>query len=223
MKTILKFLTLSILITATAYAMEERSLGEQLYDAVRERSDRDVNQLIAQGADLNYRAKVYLFTPLMVAAMLGYTHIVHALIHAGADLYAEDIGGATALTLAIQDRMTIRNFYTHMNIARAIIDGMLQKRMPLEMLRNYPLTRDQQSQVIALMHSYKKSKSGRDMARYVGQELKQLLQTKNMIEAQIIKAANQTYYPLEPKKITDILLDYLNKRTVQAEHSIKKQ
>lgn len=210
-----------MLIGASAHAMDvpfrprseqaKKNLSSQLIAAEKKGNLGLVNQLIAAGADLNYRNKYgstalmlaarrhakiaqalinagadlnlqnrYGYTALIAAAVYGQLESSQALIHAGADVNIQDEQGYTAMVGALQ--------FNHFHIAKLLITHMLKNPMPPEKLRQYPLTPSQKSQVTALMHSYKKMGAYRDAQKLVGKELKRLLQTKNMITDQVIRA-----------------------------------
>ncbi|XP_069059867.1 mitochondrial disaggregase [Pleurodeles waltl] len=71
-------------LVAYCYSKANQSKGEALLDAARTNNAQEVNRLLADGVDVNYRHKLG-WTPLMVAAMSKNQCIVKALLAAGAD------------------------------------------------------------------------------------------------------------------------------------------
>lgn len=85
MNKFVKFLTLTMLIGATAHAMEPENKGSQLLNAAIAGDLARVKSLVESGAPVNYTAKGEA-TPLIEAAYAGHTDVVKYLIEKGAHL-----------------------------------------------------------------------------------------------------------------------------------------
>lgn len=92
-----------------------------LYKAAFNGDVAAIKSLAASGTDINaYDGKVYLYTPLMVAAMEGRTEAVKALLELGADPIAEDSDRLTASKLARK--------YGHEEIAEILDEAEAKRR-----------------------------------------------------------------------------------------------
>jgi ankyrin repeat protein len=87
--------------------MEQGSLGEELFDACASGDLARVNAaLTAASADiLAWRKPSSGWTPLHVAAEMGYLQIVQALVRAGAPIDARDLKGWTPLCIALDSEI----------------------------------------------------------------------------------------------------------------------
>lgn len=101
MNTFIKLACLSVLITASANAMQDGAkLGKWLIEATQENEHTEVLDLITQGAPVDY-ADEYGTTALMYAAGHGHLDCLEALIAAKANANKRTHAGNTALMQAV--------------------------------------------------------------------------------------------------------------------------
>lgn len=75
----------------------QTDINENLLNAVQEGHISLIKSLLSKNADINVRATIDGFTPLMLAARWGHTDVVSTLIELGADVKIKDGKGQTAL------------------------------------------------------------------------------------------------------------------------------
>ena len=80
-------------------------LSQSLYEATARGQIRTFNQLLAEGANPNWHRPEDGSTPLHAAAQKGRSSFVFGLLRAGADTYALDAQGRTALDM-LRERTT---------------------------------------------------------------------------------------------------------------------
>jgi hypothetical protein len=98
-----------------APAPDERlARAKGVFSAVENGDDKQLDQLLAQGADVNYKRPSDRATPLHLIAQNGRAPIGGYLISAGADVNAKDSSGGTPLHWAAQNG--------HFAVMRSLID-----------------------------------------------------------------------------------------------------
>ena len=75
-------------------------VDSQLVEAVKEGSAGTVREILAQGADVNGKDKLFGWTALMWAATKGHVDTVRVLLEAGADVTVRERNGWTAAMMA---------------------------------------------------------------------------------------------------------------------------
>ena len=96
------------------------NINEDLDDAINRASLVEVKKLIEDGADLEYRDS-FGCTPLLNAAWVAASDVVEYLLAEGADCYAKNKEGKTALDMA---RSVGHDDYGHFEVV-----GLLEKHM----------------------------------------------------------------------------------------------
>jgi ankyrin repeat protein len=93
---------------------EKSAQAERVFSAVENGDDKQLDQLLAQGADVNYKRPSDGVTPLHLIAQNGRAPIGGYLISGGADVNAKDNSGNTPLHWAAQNG--------HLAVVKILVD-----------------------------------------------------------------------------------------------------
>ena len=90
----------------------EEYRSARLHDAAAYGELACLDKLLSEGTDPDWVNPATGLTPLLIASMNGRAECVLSLLHAGADIYAADPQGSTALELFIKLKTTRRSMST---------------------------------------------------------------------------------------------------------------